>query len=134
MQEIINTTSEILSSQEFLESVNKNRAPDQHRSSGFLCVLKNNPESKDQSPLILQAVGLVPQNKKERWMNMSQEKAFRLLNSPTHIMTSFETRNPEKDQTGGAIRAGDYILSFSGLTEAGDEQLMRLVAEKCKLA
>lgn len=58
-----------------------------------------------------------------------EEKAMRLAGNPDHI-SSWQSRNPEMDRWGGAIRAGSLILSMSGMREAADEALMLAVARK----
>lgn len=82
-------------------------------------------------------VGSVPPEKRMKYYHLSLEKGDRLFKTQRrherHV-TSSESRNPEKNQYGGAIitveRKPPYILSFSGLTEDADEALMASVAIK----
>lgn len=74
-------------------------------------------------------IGELPAEKFERYYTFSEEKARRLhKNLEIGHVSSFQSRNPEKDQWGGAISAGDYILSFSGMPEIVDEIMMLLLA------
>lgn len=72
-------------------------------------------------------LGNVPKEKQERYLNLSLEKGDRLYKnyrSDFKIFSSWQTRQPDKDKWGGAIRANRYILSFSGLSELLDEALV----------
>ena len=60
-----------------------------------------------------------------------QEKAKRLVQHPDH-KSSWESRNPEAGQWGGAISVsafGSLIFSMSGFPELGDEAIMLVTAE-----
>jgi len=92
------------------------------RAGGYLCVA----DAKNGLPLITMLVGEVPLEKAPKYLEFCQEKAARLAGHPDH-QASWQSRNPEKNQWGGAIRFGDKILSFSGLPERGDESAMLLV-------
>lgn len=74
-------------------------------------------------------IGEVPAKKVTKYRNLSREKADRLTANPDHI-SSWQSRDPEEKKYGGAILVGDLILSFSGLTEHGDETVMLLTAMK----
>lgn len=74
------------------------------------------------------SIGEVPREKAEIYLAFCQEKARRLASHPSHL-ASWESRNPDAGQWGGAVRAGDIILSISGLPEMGDEALMLIMAE-----
>jgi hypothetical protein len=76
-------------------------------------------------------IGCIQKGKEEKYLTLSQEKAnrlFRVRMSGGNDRTSWESRNEEKMEYGGAIffPAWDeeYILSFSGLPELGDEACM----------
>lgn len=73
-------------------------------------------------------VGRVPREKVERYSTLCQEKAARLAAHPEHE-SSWESRDPNADQWGGAVRIGGLILSISGLPELGDEAVMLVLAE-----
>ena len=80
-------------------------------------------------PLLLSLIGTVPHEKLDRYRTFCLEKAARLASHVSHDL-SRESRNPAKDQYGGAIKSLPYILSFSGLPEELDELLMFMVAVK----
>ncbi len=64
----------------------------------------------------------------------SKEKAQRLFSHPEH-QCSWESRDPNKDQYGGAIRLkSGLIVSFSGFPEKDDAPLAGLIAVKSGLA
>jgi hypothetical protein len=72
-------------------------------------------------------LGDVPKEKQEKYLQLSLEKGDRLYKNykiTFKNFSSWQTRNPDKDMWGGAIRAGIYILSFSGLAELCDEALV----------
>lgn len=83
----------------------------------------------DDGVILICKLNAVPQEKLQKYLACSQEKAWRLHSKPAD-QTSFQSRNPERDKWGGAIRAcGSHILSFSGLpNELFDEALMAYVA------
>lgn len=72
-------------------------------------------------------LGDVPKEKQEKYLNFSLEKGDRLFKnykSNFKNFSSWQTRNPDKDLWGGAIRTDKYVLSFSGLSELLDEALV----------
>lgn len=80
-------------------------------------------------PLVISAIGEVPEDKRQRYFDLCQEKALRLANNANHL-SSYQTRNPEKDLWGGAIRCQEegLIISCSGLPELADESLVMAIA------
>ncbi len=82
----------------------------------------------------LEYVGVVgepaPHEKWSAYAYNSGEKGTRLLATHEELghLTSFESRDPENGKWGGAIVAGYYIFSFSGLPEQADEAVMLVVA------
>ena len=86
------------------------------RSGIYLCVA----DRKTGLPYLLIPIGKVPVGKAERYAHLALEKALRLANHSVH-KSSWESRNPDSDKWGGAIRAGAFIISISGLPELGDE-------------
>ena len=80
-------------------------------------------------PYLLMLVGLVPQDKFEKYAKLAMEKARRLSMHPHHI-TSRESRNPEKEEWGGAVFVNPDIWSFSGFPERLDEAVMIVAATK----
>jgi hypothetical protein len=80
--------------------------------------------------------GEIPDEKREKYFEFSQEKAKRLFLNFTEKghTTSFQSRDEDKQQYGGAIyvnyHAGAIILSFSGMPELIDEAMMITLADK----
>lgn len=80
--------------------------------------------------------GEMPDEKREKYFELSQEKAKRLFEnfSKKFHTTSFQSRDEENQQYGGAIyanyRSGAIILSFSGMPELIDEAMMIALADK----
>jgi hypothetical protein len=78
-------------------------------------------------PLTVTRVGaLAPDKAKEKEV-YAREKAFRLLYHPEHL-ASQESRDPDKEQWTGAIRAGNHIFSISGFPELVDEAIVLYAA------
>lgn len=83
--------------------------------------------------------GALPVDKRSRSFELVNEKKGRLEAHPRHF-TSYQSRNPHAavidmfgrkqpwGKWGGAIRAGDYIISFSGFPELWDEAAMLVLA------
>ena len=63
-----------------------------------------------------------PNDRASRTRRFCQEKVRRLSRRSTH-RTSWESRKPEKNKYGGAIRVEGGFFSFSGLPEHADEAL-----------
>ncbi len=66
-------------------------------------------------------------NRSEACFRRVNEKLERLKASP-ELLASWQSRNTDEEMYGGAIRAGEYIFSFSGLSEHADEMICLLVA------
>ncbi len=94
------------------------------RDGGYLCVA---PHMQNGVPFLVALVGTVPELKAERCRVFAEEKVARLNKHPEHV-SSWQSRDPAASQWGGAIVAGDYVLSFSGLPEDADEALMLFTA------
>lgn len=99
-----------------------NREGWEGKKGGYFCVA----DGLSGTPLLVALVGEIPLEKVEKYMEFAQEKARRLSFHIGHV-SSWESRDPDHDQWGGAIRIEDMIFSFSGLPELGDEVLMLLV-------
>lgn len=85
--------------------------------------------------LFIVPIGEFPGEKIEKYLNLSQEKAKRLLKNHYHLnhVSSWQSRNPDNREYGGAVcvlrrRGVQHILSFSGLPEFGDEAVSLFVA------
>ncbi|MBI2013324.1 MAG: hypothetical protein HYS87_00600 [Candidatus Colwellbacteria bacterium] len=103
--------------------------PDEkHRSGGYFCL---RPLGLECAPVVVSQIGTITDPVKARkYFELAQEKANRL---DAHIKTmghksSWQSRDPAKNQWGGAIFANGWIFSFSGLPELADEAAMVLVA------
>jgi hypothetical protein len=95
---------------------------DMHRG-GYLCIADN----ATGEPLDMAKLGDPLQTKEGKYEELAKEKAHRLAENPEHL-TSYQSRHPVHGRWGGAIRAGDHIFSFSGLSEKLDEALVLVVA------
>ena len=58
----------------------------------------------------------------------AKEKIDRLAIFVDKHISSYQSRDPENKQWGGAIAAIDYLIGFSGLSEVGDEALVTVFA------
>ena len=100
----------------------------QGRLGGFLCVL--NPQIGEI--VVTGLIGTEPDEKKrEKYKLLAEEKARRLALHPEH-QSSWESRDPDKNRWGGAIRGTRLLFSFSGLPELWDEALMLVLAVRLK--
>lgn len=100
---------------------------DPSRRGGYFCLVE--PEGNQMAlPTLVLGIGTVPAEKGPRYLALAQEKARRLAKHPEH-RSSWQSRNPDKDEWGGAIVASPYIFSFSGLSpDTADEAAMLMVA------
>lgn len=99
-----------------------------NRDSGYFTIFDS--LGSNRAIMLLCEIGVCPQEKRTKYFTFSQEKATRLSQHSIHL-TSWESRDPDKDMYGGAIRigpAGNLIISFSGLPELADEAVMLYVA------
>lgn len=70
--------------------------------------------------------------KVDKCREFSRESAERLISNPEHHL-SWQSRDPEHDKWGGAVRLlGGHILSFSGFPELTDEALCMSIARNMK--
>lgn len=91
------------------------------KRGGYFCIA-----NAKGVPLFVSLIGSVPQEKAEKYFRYAVKKARRLGKHPKHV-SSWQSRNPERGQWGGAVRAHtDFIISFSGLPESWDEAAMLL--------
>ncbi|MEK7509716.1 MAG: hypothetical protein AAB605_03310 [Patescibacteria group bacterium] len=74
-------------------------------------------------------IGTPAPKKRQRYWELSLEKAKRLLMHPDHN-SSFESRNEAEHKYGGAIRARTCIVSLSGLPEKWDEAVVLVLASE----
>jgi hypothetical protein len=108
---------------------------DPSRNCGCFTVVDAKSKLPEAPVVIKFHIDQISDEKYKRYFDLSYEKANRLYKhlSEGHL-SSFQSRDTEKDQWGGAIFAGDYILSFSGMSgELMDESIMLLLALELKL-
>jgi len=91
----------------------------ERRGGGYFCLA----DGVTGFPLLIFPIGIMPEEKVVKYLAFCQEKAKRLAKHSDH-MSSWESRNPDENQWGGAIKIEDLIYSFSGLPELGDEAAM----------
>lgn len=96
------------------------------RKGGFLCIANT-----EGAPRLTCIIGDVHKKKHRKYVRLAQEKAKRLARHADHIL-SWQSRNKDKNQWGGAVRTPHCIFSFSGLTEMADEALMIMVAQRMR--
>ena len=82
--------------------------------------------------VLLVSTDYVPLNKRKKYMRLSQEKAKRVLEHQSHD-SSWQSREPEADQWGGAIQSGTCAISFSGLPELADEAFCLMLAQTIEI-
>ncbi|MBP6943046.1 MAG: hypothetical protein KBB55_03305 [Candidatus Buchananbacteria bacterium] len=104
------------------EEFNQSLPDYDRRFGGFFCLLG---VWQPETPILIQQVGEQPEEKRINSFGFCQEKAQRLARNPDHC-SSWQSRNVALRHYGGAIRCGEYIISFSGLPELGDEAMMLL--------
>lgn len=68
-----------------------------------------------------------PAEASENYERLSREKGARLFRHLKEL-SSWQSRNPENGEWGGAIRTVLSIFSFSGLPELGDEAIVLVAA------
>jgi hypothetical protein len=94
------------------------------RLGGWFCLLRFNDHQMEWTTTVCK-FGDLPSD--SRSLEFCQEKATRVLKSGSS--SSWLTRDPEKNQWGGAVRVHeDVVLSFSGLPEDADEALVLVLA------
>jgi len=93
---------------------------------GFLTIFDGMAEPHN-APIVCTMVGSIRPESFERCFKRSFEQSQRLLSYPHHLSSS-QTRDPLRNQFGGAIRLTDFILSFDGFEEMENEALMIIVA------
>lgn len=89
------------------------------RTGGYICVA----DSTTGTPLALSICGEMDEERAAKCCRFVQEKARRLGTYPQHFL-SYETRDVDAEMYGGAVRASQFIFSFSGFSEETDEAMM----------
>lgn len=103
------------------------------RGGGYFCL---SYQPLNVLIILPELIGEIWNGKGEKYIEYCQEKAFRLgiayVAKKAHyqIVSSYEIRDPEKEQWGGSIitKDGLLVMSFSGLLEASDEAVMIISA------
>lgn len=101
---------------------------DEGRTGGYFCMMCRRPPNT--TPEFIMRVGTIPKEEKAgKYFRLAQEKAARLRDhlGEGHV-SSWQSRNPDKDEWGGAIATRNFIFSFSGFPEEADEAIMLLAA------
>jgi hypothetical protein len=104
---------------------------DDHAGGYFHLLVGYGSAPIEELPVAIMKFGSFPEEKNAGRMAKAAEKAKRLA-IRREDQTSWQSRNPDAHQWGGAIRVRyeftDIILSFSGHPECWDEALMLAVA------
>lgn len=96
------------------------------RQGGYLVIR----DKHNGTPLLIERIGKCPVSNVKRYHGLALEKSERLSNTRLtggHI-SSYQSRDTQNDKWGGAIIAGDLIVSFSGLKELFDEAVVLALA------
>lgn len=93
------------------------------RFGGYLCVA----DTDTGIPLLTAVIGTPTSEKGTKYQRFAEEKCARLALNPTYV-SSWQTRNTDLNQFGGAVRTSRRILGFSGFPELWDEALCIAVA------
>ncbi len=131
---ILSKASLIFAAPNFLSIINEGLEKSDWRTGGYFCIMRNSKDTSEEQMLAVTLLGNISEHKKTRYFELSQEKAYRLHRSDPAILSSWENRDEEMDMKGGAVRVGEFILSFSGLPELGDEAFLLAVSHACELA
>lgn len=97
------------------------------RAGGYFAIYQRGTSGEVGKSLVLEVIGTVIPAKLSLYFRFVREKVRRLSRHPKHL-SSHQSRNPEKDLWDGAIVAGDYYFSFSGLPDFCDEALVLIAA------
>lgn len=84
-------------------------------------------DGKNHHLLLKGMVGKVRDFKLKKYEMLVEEKAHRLLTRLSDG-SSYESRVPEGEQYGGAVRGTDYVLSISGLAKEHQDEALGMVA------
>lgn len=104
--------------EEIIARANDLLPEEKHRSGGYLTIR----DAKSNEIILVLACGIIPPEKRLKYLRLSQEKGHRLFNLPGHY-SSWESRNPDNNEFGGALKGYRYIYSFSGHQEEADETI-----------
>lgn len=122
---MVDAAARILRSTSFLSRVNAGVELKNWRLGCFLTIL----HVESEIPLVRVMLGDIPPDRRKPFYEIGFEKALGLRNNPEHV-SSCQIRVFDKQRYGGAIRAGQYIISPSGFPDFGDEALALILARK----
>lgn len=100
--------------------INSQLSDEDRRPGGIFSV---SLDESGRAPLLVLTVRSPLLEKGSQSFDFALEKSRRLREHPDHL-SSWQSRDPSSNKWGGAIRVGQFILSFSGLPELVDEALM----------
>lgn len=103
----------------------------EEKKGGFLTIRDKNTGHI----LITLLIGQVLHEKAVKYHGLSQEKGDRLhtrIGLGEKHVSSWQSRNPDSGLWGGAIAAENFIVSFSGMPELGDEAIVLIIAIQLK--
>ncbi|MFA6340729.1 MAG: hypothetical protein WCX27_00610 [Candidatus Paceibacterota bacterium] len=93
---------------------------EREKACGYLTVR----DGETGAVILVRRIGHIPGGKEEKYLRFSLEKGERLFKNRDHN-SSWQSRDDKKEHYGGAIRVVRGIpLSFSGLSEHGDETIL----------
>jgi hypothetical protein len=93
-------------------------------TGGYFCIA----DGESGLPIVLTPFGTQTPEQARSTLRNAQEKPRRLATHPEH-RASWQSRRPEKEEWGGAVRGRAHLFAFSGFPEPVDEAAMALVAE-----
>ena len=97
------------------------------RAGGYFALYERGPTGQVGRALILETIGTVIFKCISLYCRLVREKVHRLSQHLEHL-SSWQSRDPDNNKWGGAIVAGIYYLSFSGLPELCDEAIVLITA------
>jgi hypothetical protein len=107
-----------------LKSIGKNREM-KGRAGGYLCIA-----DRTGVPLLVAEIGSMPEEKRKQYLRNALEKAERLSYTSRYgdHVVSRQSRDESRERWIGAVCGRQFIYSFSGLPEDGDELFVILLA------
>lgn len=109
--------------------------PDKRYTGAFVCVVEIGKDGFLLEPML---VGEIDTEKGKKSFLLCQEKAHRLEAHLDSDVVSWQSRNPQNSEWGGAILAQDdhgrkYAIGISGLPEIMDEVAAFIIAVEAEL-
>lgn len=99
---------------------------DPKRQGGYLVIRQKH----GGTPVLIERIGKCRTANVNLYHNLALEKGERLSNTrlTSEHVSSYQSRDTQNNEWGGAIIAGDFIVSFSGLKELFDEAVVLALA------